>query len=131
MASMLGGSISLAYSIPQDRIYCDPGCRCHVKMGTPYTEDPGSPYSWDYGDPGPHFPGNMGTRGPQFNRENGDPFVKITVSMVSLLPSACSAVSILSVVSILDRARPQSAPCLSQEGLQTPLKLVAWLPGQT
>ena len=27
--------------------------RCHVKMGTPYFGDPGSPYSYENGDPDP------------------------------------------------------------------------------
>ena len=43
-----------------------PGCRCHVKMGTPQNGDPGSLYSREYRDPGPHFPGNIGTRVPIF-----------------------------------------------------------------
>ena len=47
--------------------------RCHVKMGTPYFGDPGSPYSYENGDPGPYNHLNMGTPGPHIYMNMGTP----------------------------------------------------------
>ena len=44
---------------------------CHVKMGTPYFGDPGSPYSYENGDSGPYNHMNMGIPGPHIYMNMG------------------------------------------------------------
>ena len=59
----------------------DPDNRCHVRLGTPYFGDPGSPISYEIGDPGPQVNIVLGTPGAQFSYAIGDPLMKIGTPM--------------------------------------------------